>query len=617
MRNLGQGPVSLVIGKGYGSGQGSAAGIYYSMSVQSGAGGGGGHAGFGGMGSATNLSRGGNYVGSVSAPALAGSGGGGNTTFRGGAGGGAVRLTVGGRMQLDGTIAVDGARPESAFAGGGAGGSVFLEVGTLAGAGTITANGGSAYLPNGGGGSAGRIAIYFDTNVFTGNISAVGGTGFQNGAAGTIYTKANAASTGDLLVDDGGVESSNAVLTTSITPVPALTIKGRAGLQAPISFASLLLKSNSVLTFVSPLGQPNTLTISGDAVIEPGAALSLDGRGYGSGLGAGPGQYYGTYPDISSGGGGGHGGYGGMGYPGYSVTRGGVPYDYALTPNLLGSGGGGTSAYPGGSGGGSLQFNVNGTLKLDGRISADGLPSSAGGAGGGSGGGLFLNANEIRGAGVISANGGDGDLPNGGGGAGGRIAVRYANTNLFTGSITARGGKGYEAGAAGSICIYKVAGVPLLVIDNGGTQGAGSEAIVSSPVDLVVRGGAWAYALAGSISFRDLTVGSNSWLNPVWISAATIYASRNVVIENGGGIKCGGGNSNSQMAGRYNASAPSCGGGGGNGGCGGNGAVGANAAGGSDRRPARSRSLRPWEARAAVTPIRVTASKAEEGAPCG
>ena len=127
----------------------------------------------------------------------------------GGAGGGAIRLTVTGVLQVDGRISARGTAGSSPSAGGGSGGSIYLTVGTLAGSGVISANGGAGNALGGGGGG-GRIAItYTSANAFSGLMSAYGGGGYAWGGAGTIYTKANSQSTGLVMVDNGGQAGTN------------------------------------------------------------------------------------------------------------------------------------------------------------------------------------------------------------------------------------------------------------------------------------------------------------------------------------------------------------------------------------------------------------------------
>lgn len=573
------------VGRGFGYSQAPGSGGFYSSGANS-AGGGGGHAGYGGMGIRTNLSRGGNYYGSVTQPRDPGSGGGGNSTYPGGAGGGHVRLVVGGRLHLDGGILADGERPVSNLAGGGSGGSVWLTVGELAGNGSVSANGGSAYPPNGGGGSGGRIAVDFNTNSFTGTMTAFGGTGFQNGAAGTIFTKTNSASIGQVVVDNGGIRGTNTFVLSAGNV--DLAIQGGALADGVSSFRHLTIGSNSQLA-ISKLGQ--LLTVSGDARIEPGGVISMDGLGYPYNQGPGPGRYYSSgYPYSSSGGGGGHGGYGGNGPFGGINSAGGNAYDNLSNPTVPGSGGGGSPAYPGGSGGGYVQLNVSGLLHLDGRISADGTAASAGGAGGGSGGSLRLTLNRWTGNGVLSANGSAGDLPNGGGGGGGRIAVTWTS-NAFTGVVTARGGAGFVAGGAGTVYLKpNNDSYPQVILDNGGVRGTNTLLGGSSSMDLIVRNGAVSSTSGGYylMALRNLFVGSNSWFNPGYSSSETWIVLSNATVEVGGGISADGrGGYSSTGGGRhYSSDVNSSGGGGGHGGWGGHGAVGlSSAAGGSAHGP--------------------------------
>ena len=577
-------------GKGYASGQGTGAGGFYSTGPNGayGSGGGGGHAGYGGMGTATNLSRGGNYYDYANSPAQPGSGGGGNPYYPGGAGGGLLLLTVNGALQLDGSIVADGERPPAIISGGGSGGSVRLTAGTLAGAGRVSVNGGSAYAPNGGGGSGGRIVVSYGTNLFVGTFSAVGGTGFRNGAAGTIFLQTKNQNLAQLIADNGGLAGTNTALTMATSyPAVDLTLQNGAVAFGVTSFRNLTVRSNSTL-LLNVVTSQQTVSVTGDARIEPGAALSLDGLGYASGSGQGAGRYStGSYPYYTgSGGGGGHGGYGGMGFPSGSQTMGGNAYDLLTAPNQAGSGGGGNTAYPGGSGGGALRFNVTGLLQLDGRISADGLSATNGGAGGGSGGSLWLAVGGLSGGGVLSANGGAGDSPNGGGGGGGRIMVTYSS-NAFAGTVSARGGAGYVAGGAGPIYFKATtSSIPQVTMDNGGLRGTNTLLDSLPMVDLTIRGGAYVAGMgSGRNSFRSLFIGSDSWLTTSTSGQSDSWTvSGNATIEAGGGVTADGRGYRANQgllggAGRYWSSGSS-GGGGGHGGFGGHGAAGPTSAAG-------------------------------------
>ncbi|MEH6822802.1 MAG: hypothetical protein V7629_02685, partial [Motiliproteus sp.] len=73
-------------------------------------------------------------------------------------GGGAIKLVVSGRLQLDGSITAIGSR--GSYYGGGSGGAVWIDAGTLAGVGTISARGADGWS-NSSGGGGGRVAIYY------------------------------------------------------------------------------------------------------------------------------------------------------------------------------------------------------------------------------------------------------------------------------------------------------------------------------------------------------------------------------------------------------------------------------------------------------------------------
>jgi hypothetical protein len=85
----------------------------------------------------------------------------------------------------------------------------------LEGSGQIHANGGTNITESSGaGGGGGRVAVYFDDmSAFTGAIQARGGLArpdlapLNRGGAGTVYLKNNGASLGELIVDNGGLES--------------------------------------------------------------------------------------------------------------------------------------------------------------------------------------------------------------------------------------------------------------------------------------------------------------------------------------------------------------------------------------------------------------------------
>ena len=120
---------------------------------------------------------------------------------------------------------------------------------------------------------------------------------------------------------------------------------------------------------------------------------------------------------------------------------------------------------------------------MNGLILADGANSSGGGAG--SGGSVWIIANKLQGHGLLSAAGGDADVSaggRGGGGGGGRIAMHITDISDFGGKITAFGGTGTEAGAAGSIYTHYT-DVTLterrdVLIDNNGIAAPGRTVLI-------------------------------------------------------------------------------------------------------------------------------------------
>ncbi|MBL9129133.1 MAG: hypothetical protein JNL97_15895, partial [Verrucomicrobiales bacterium] len=163
---------------GLGPGGGGPAGDY-------GVSAGGGYGGYGARpASRPQVWRGPAY-GSAALPFDLGSGGGGAESSQPGGGGGALRLIVGERLQLDGTVSANGG-DGTGNAGGGSGGSVVIQAGILAGSGRIEARGGAG-APDAGGGGGGRIALYYwDKQFFPTNACDLG-VG-ANGVEGTVGT---------------------------------------------------------------------------------------------------------------------------------------------------------------------------------------------------------------------------------------------------------------------------------------------------------------------------------------------------------------------------------------------------------------------------------------------
>ena len=142
-----------------------------------------------------------------------------------------------------------------------------------------------------------------------------------------------------------------------------------------------------------------------DLSISTEGVITADGAGYEPDVGPGRGQ---TSDDVGSGAS--HGGSGG------SSSTGAVPLTPTTgslyTANALGSGGatGGANS-TGGAGGGMIAIDCDGTLRLDGRISARGLTGVDSG-GGGTGGSLQINTLDITGSGDLDVRGDYHDIKN-------------------------------------------------------------------------------------------------------------------------------------------------------------------------------------------------------------
>jgi hypothetical protein len=393
-------------------------------------------------------------------PVLSG-GGGGNGTGNpntGGAGGGVVRINVGGTLLLQGKLSADGLAGPAVGSGGGAGGTINLLATTLFGAGLISANGGSGN-GYGGGGGGGRILVGASTNNFTGTLTAFGGSGANWGGAGTIYTSSGSKAValgGRLAVNNGGHFGAK----TPIGNWDVLTLDLRDGAIAEPTNGFLTL-SNLVIGVNGRMssGKSNcVLAIVKDALIEPGGALTADANGFAAGQGPGAGL---TMSSVGSG-----GGYGGVG--GASALQpGGISYGSATSPTDPGSGGGFGVGFSGSGsqGGGAIRLTVAGTLTANGLLTAEGNSAVDENAGGGAGGSLWISAGRITGNGVIAAEGGSGELYLGGGGGGGRIAIN-AHSNEFAGTLSVLGGDGASAGQSGTIVVGTNMDVPAVLAQN-------------------------------------------------------------------------------------------------------------------------------------------------------
>ncbi len=490
-------------------------------------GGGGGYGGYGGA--SGHGVAGGNTYGTYNTPTYTGSSGGAGASNsgltannRGGAGGGLLQMSVTGNLQLGGAISANGTAGVGQASGGGSGGGISLTAGILSGNGTISANGGAGEpsLGGGGGGGGGRIMLSSATNLFTGAIFAHGGTGAVAGGAGTIYSTSRIPSVSQIVLDNGGLRGTNTPLSGINISSTDLTITNGATVMLGIgsSCRNLLIASNSFIVVSGPTLTLFTMTVTGNATIQPTGGISADGSGYtGAETGPGGGNTFETNNSFTGAG----GGYGGNGGASAAGGPGGGSYGLITEPNQSGSNGGrgnGNSPFNfGGAGGGAVQLNITGALLLNGIISANGLTGPGEGSGGGSGGGIMLMVlGNFSGAGTISANGGNAESVLGGGGGGGRIAVT-CRSNLFTGSLAATGGQGFATGGAGTIYTRATSDqFGQIVVDGGGAPGVATFTALpnSGPEsDFILKGGARANVGPNRLIVHNLTLSSNTVLS--------------------------------------------------------------------------------------------------------
>jgi hypothetical protein len=255
---------------------------------------------------------------------------------------------------------------------------------------------------------------------------------------------------------------------------------------------TLTVKAGVTLGVDSSSGTPITITAT-NLVVEAGAKITADGKGYAggtarsNGAGAGGGKGVGV-SNTRSAGGAGYGGIGGDG-TGYA-NSGGSSYGASSPPLVNGSGGGGGQAVAGGAGGGAIKFVISGKTSLSGPVSANGADGTGApyGSGAGSGGSIHLTTSILEGTANITANGGNAVDGSGGKGGGGRVALYYDDAGGYSGTVSVLAGTtGAGSPADGStgrdiFCTGGNSGVgPMGVYPNaiftGGASGAGPQGV--------------------------------------------------------------------------------------------------------------------------------------------
>jgi hypothetical protein len=465
------------------SGPGAGAG---SVAFEVGAGG--SYGGTGGSGNeAYGVILGGVTYGPMAAPNEFGSAGGRDNISLGGAGGGAVRLSVGGVLTMNGSIRANGESFTGNESGAGSGGSVWISASTITGIGVVTVNGGGGNGAYSGGGGGGRIAVTSPNALPPAlSLQSVGGGGYNPGGAGSVYTRV-ASLPASVTFSNGGVS------------------RGMTELTAERTFANLVVSGRAMLTHAR--GEAGfTVQVNNDARIDSNSGFDVSGRGHLSGTGAGSGSG-GVVFEVA--GGGGHGGNGGEAASGFTPAPGGATYGSVASPVTFGSGGGRDNSSEGGSGGGAVKLIVNGTLTHNGLLSADGARFPGFESGGGAGGSLWVIAGTVTGNGLLSAEGGDGNGAYSGAGGGGRIALTSTNPIPATITFDASGGGGWQPGAAGSVYTRVGATTSTTTYDNKGLAGARTDlANDRSFGNLVITGRAALSHPSGQTGFAVTATGN-------------------------------------------------------------------------------------------------------------
>ena len=170
--------------------------------------------------------------GSILRPFRLGSGSVGDAHYVSSSGGGAVKLTVGGTLTVDGSIVADGQHSGQMYYSA-TGGSIWLTVARLVGSGVIRANGTpvTSFCP----GAGGRVALYqteaTDLSASQVTVQARGGykdtgstTDYRpHAASGTIYVKNAGDEFGTVILEDGnGVEKDTSDTLPFATDIPVL-----------------------------------------------------------------------------------------------------------------------------------------------------------------------------------------------------------------------------------------------------------------------------------------------------------------------------------------------------------------------------------------------------------
>lgn len=461
--------------------------------------------------------------GSAEQPVTLGSGGH-YTTL----GGGAIRLTVAGTLQLDGEVSADAVSWGSQGYGS-AGGSIWIETATLRGSGSIRANGSTRGASDGGGG---RVAVYFQDATGFADLRRItataGGADGQDGTALLFDTSApgkhlrvfqrhaiaadEAASYASFQLHDGAVLDLGGGASVSVSGPMSLATNAVVWVRG---------RDVTELSEGQWRGRGATLRVNSLHVAE-GARITADGQGYAAQAG----------PGGSRSADGVHGGRV-EGNPA-------LPYGSPTQPVDPGSGG---SSYT--AGGGAIRLVVTNRLHLDGRISADATTWYQFG-GYSAGGSVWIDSGQLAGKGTITA---DGSFKASSGGSGGRVAVYYDDATAWTG-LPGSGARSQASSAGHGTAYFVNRNTHTTTLANGLVLEEDSvlsfpNLTLASNVTLRLGGGS-VVEIAGTLRILDgatlLLGGKNTLLqvNDTWVGEGCRMVVGDLVIETGGHVSADG-----------------------------------------------------------------------------
>ncbi len=437
----------------------------------------GSYGGRGGANGATTIS--GPVYGDFRAPIELGSAG--ESSHRGG---GAIRIIVD-QIILDGKITAVGS--SGWYTGAGSGGSIWLTATNLSGGGRLSSNGG--FGSRGASGGGGRVAVYYaqaNNFNFSDQISCTGGAADSQtvgGGPGSIYLKEANLSNGVLIIDgklanpdsqqDAGYEMAGTVLDEVVVLNSVLVLTNASAFPAFTGSNSVVVQNGLLDT-----GTGSNIVVDGwtwecnfaqdwnNITVTNGGKITHEvGNTNGLQLTVSNTLYISTNSSVDvsgcglpfSGSGDCGGSYGGLGGRGNSGDIPNSSYGNYLEPVELGRAG----CQGNSKGGGAAAISAE-TIWLDGDILANGV-TLGDYSGGGSGGSIWINANTLKGGGILSAGGSGGRRGYAsvgyGGGGGGRIAVYYSQFEGFNPltQISCTGGppdhQAVEYGDPGSIYV--------------------------------------------------------------------------------------------------------------------------------------------------------------------